>query len=240
MILSYEFIFKRDPIPNRQHLARRLMVNYGGYIVIGGFYLFLRFYLIHNPGEWVEYPGNSVFVNFIMMTKVIGYYVKLLFIPAPLNADYVVPLTYSPADGAFIVSAYIIDNYDYPFSQKMPPFKDMDFFDHLVFCYNLLPVLNIIPINNIMAERYLYIPGIGFTMLFGSILTHSISGHGVYKLFRIGLIAIVFSLFIWSTVSRNRMWLNEFTFSTETIRRSPASFRIYNDLGFFYYSQRAE
>ena len=31
------------------------------------------------------------------------------------------------------------------------------------------------------------------------------------------------------------MWLNEFTFSTETIRRSPASFRIYNDLGFFYY-----
>ena len=86
-----------------------------------------------------------------------------------------------------------------------------------------------------MAERYLYIPGIGFTMLFGSILTHSISGHGIYKLFRIGLIAIVFPLFIWSTVSRNRMWLNEFTFSTETIRRSPASFRIYNDLGFFYY-----
>ena len=218
LILSYEFIFKRDPIPNRQHLARRLMVNYGGYIVIGGFYLFLRFYLIHNPGEWVEYPGNSVFVNFIMMTKVIGYYVKLLFIPAPLNADYVVPLTYSPADGAFIVSVILLIITTILLVKKCR-LSRIWIFSTIWFFVTLLPVLNIIPINNIIAERYLYIPGIGFTMLFGSILTHSISGHGVYKLFRIGLIAIVFSLFIWSTVSRNRMWLNEFTFSTETIRR---------------------
>src|SRR3990167_2318360 len=52
----------------------------------------------------------------------------------------------------------------------MPPFKDMDF-STIWFFVTLLPVLNIIPINNIIAERYLYIPGIGFTMLFGSILT---------------------------------------------------------------------
>ena len=234
LILSYEFIFKRDLIPNRQYLARRLIVNYGGYVVIGGLYLFLRFYLIHNPGEWVEYPGNSVFVNFIMMTKVIGYYVKLLFVPTPLNADYVTPLTYSPADAAFIISAILLIITAILLVKKCRLSRTWTF-STIWFFVTLLPVLNIIPINNIMAERYLYIPGIGFTMLFGSILTHSISGHGIYKLFRIGLIAIVFPLFIWSTVSRNRIWLNEFTFSTETIRRSPASFRIYNDLGFFYY-----
>jgi tetratricopeptide (TPR) repeat protein len=169
-----------------------------------------------------------------MMTKVIGYYVKLLFIPAPLNADYVVPLTYSPADGAFIVSVILLIITTILLVKKCR-LSRIWIFSTIWFFVTLLPVLNIIPINNIIAERYLYIPGIGFTMLFGSILTHSISGHGVYKLFRIGLIAIVFSLFIWSTVSRNRIWLNEFTFSTETIRRSPASFRIYNDLGFFYY-----
>jgi len=234
LILSYEFIFKRDPIPNSQHLARRLMVNYGGYIVIGGFYLFLRFYLIHNPGEWVAYPGNSIFVNFIMMTKVLGYYIKLLFIPTPLNADYVTPLTYFPADTAFIVSVILLIITAILLVKKCR-LSRIWIFSTIWFFITLLPVLNIIPINNIMAERYLYIPGIGFTMLFGSILTHRISEHGIYKLFRIGLIAIVFPLFIWSTVSRNRIWLNEFTFSTETIHRSPASFRIYNDLGFFYY-----
>jgi len=68
------------------------------------------------------------------------------------------------------------------FASLNPPYST---FSAIWFFTTLLPVLNIIPINNIMAERYLYIPGIGFTMLFGSILTHSISGHGVYKLFRI-------------------------------------------------------
>ena len=234
LILSYEFIFKRDTIPNRRHLTRRLITNYAGYIAVGGFYLFLRFYLIHNPGEWVEYPGNSIFVNFIMMTKVIGYYLKLLFIPAPLNADYVVPLTYSPADGAFVVSAILLIITAILLVKKCR-LSRIWIFSTIWFFVTLLPVLNIIPINNIIAERYLYIPGIGFTMLLGSILTHRVSDYGKYKVFRIGLLAVVCPLFIWCTVSRNRIWLNEFTFSTETIRRSPASFRIYNDLGFFYY-----
>ena len=234
LILSYEFIFKRDPIPNRQHLTRRLMVNYGGYIVIGGFYLFLRFYLIHNPGESVEYPGNSIFVNFIMMTKVIGYYLKLLFIPAPLNADYVVPLTFSPTDAAFIISIILLIITAILLVKKCRLSRIWTF-STIWFFVTLLPVLNIIPINNIMAERYLYIPGIGFTMLFGSILTHRISEYKTYKLLRVGTIAVVCLLFIWETVNRNKIWLNEFTFSTETIRRSPGSFRIYNNLGFFYY-----
>ena len=309
LILSYEFIFKRDPIPNRQYLTRHLITNYAGYIVVGGFYLFLRFYLIHNPGEWVEYPGNSIFVNFIMMTKVIGYYLKLLFIPAPLNADYVVPLTYSPADGAFIASVILLIITAILIVKKCR-LSGIWIFSVIWFFVTLLPVLNIIPINNIIAERYLYIPGIGFTMLFGSILTSKppqsrfskadlmginaslvsvhpppltpptkgggktfpppvpltegekggggrsgggaellpslnetsnyklstvVSKYTWTRLFRIVSITLVCLLFTWCTVSRNRIWLNEFTFSTETIRRSPGSFRMYNDLGYFYY-----
>ena len=234
LILCYDLIFQKNHILNFRNRIRRLVANYAGYITIGGFYLFLRFYLFRNPGESVGYPGNSVFVNFIMMTKVLGYYVKLLFIPAPLNADYVVPLTFSPTDAAFIISIILLIITAILLVKKCR-LSRVWIFSTIWFFVTLLPVLNIIPINNIMAERYLYIPGIGFIMLLGSILTHRISEHGIYKLFRIGLIAIVFPLFIWSTVSRNRVWLNEFTFSTETIRRSPASFRVYNDLGFFCY-----
>ncbi|HHT9112630.1 MAG TPA: tetratricopeptide repeat protein [Candidatus Wunengus sp. YC65] len=309
LILSYDLIFQKNHIVNLHNRIRRLVANYAGYIATGGFYLFLRFYLIHNPGESVEYPGNSIFVNFIMMTKVLGYYLKLLFIPAPLNADYVVPLTYSPADGAFIVSAILLIITAILLVKKCR-LSRIWIFSTIWFFVTLLPVLNIIPINNIIAERYLYIPGIGFTMLLGSILTSKPhqsrfskadlmginaslvsvhpppltpptrggektfpppvpltegekggggrSGGGAellpsfnetsnYKLstvnskytwtrlFRIVSITLVCLLFTWSTVSRNRIWLNEFTFSTETIRRSPASFRIYNDLGFFYY-----
>jgi tetratricopeptide (TPR) repeat protein len=309
LVLSYDLIFQKNHILNFHNRIRRLVTNYAGYIAIGGFYLFLRFYLIHNPSESVGYPGNSVFVNFIMMTKVLGYYVKLLFIPAPLNADYIVPLTFSPTDAAFIISIILLIITAILLVKKCR-LSSVWTFSTIWFFVTLLPVLNIIPINNIMAERYLYIPGIGFIMLLGSILTskspqsrfseadlmginaslvsvhpppltpptrgggktfslpvsltegekggggRSGGGHELlpslnetsnYKLstvnskytwtrlFRIGSITLICLLFIWGTLSRNRIWLNEFTFSTETIRRSPASFRVYNDLGFFYY-----
>jgi len=159
LILSYDLIFQKNHIVNLHNRTRRLAANYTGYVVIGGFYLFLRFYLFHNPGESVSYPGNSVFVNFILMTKVLGYYVKLFFIPAPLNADYIVPLTFSPTDAAFIISIILLIITAILLVKKCR-LSSVWTFSTIWFFITLLPVLNIIPINNIMAERYLYIPGI--------------------------------------------------------------------------------
>ncbi len=222
----------------------QLVTRYAGYLVISAFYLYLRFSLFHNPGESVQYPGNSILANTIMMTKTLGYYFKLLFIPVPLNADYVVPLTYSPADVAFLVSLVVVILV-VVLSVKLCCLSSIWTFSILWFFITLLPVMNIVPIINIMAERYLYIPGIGFTLLVGSIVTQkpfvnrqlvNVSGRILnQRLFRTAGITIICLLFAWGTMNRNRIWFNEFTFSTETIRRSPGSFRVYNNLGYFYY-----
>lgn len=265
LILACDFILFKDRTLSIYNIVRRLAACYAGYIAMSIFYLFLRFSVFYNPGESVPYPGNSISVNLIMMIKVLGYYIKLLFIPVQLNADYVVPLTYSPAEGAFILSIVLLAAVII-LSVKLYRLSRVWIFSILWFFITLLPVLNIIPINNIMAERYLYIPIIGFTILFGSILTQAgrsvcpfipvfqnnkgiVSPHGVLstvflnslpgragvRFFCVTLMAVVTFLFAWSSVSRNKIWLNEFTFSTETIRRSPGSFRVYNDLGYFYY-----
>ena len=44
------------------------------------------------------------------------------------------------------------------------------FFSVVWFFVTLLPVLNIVPIENIMAERYLCLPIIKFCMLIGNLL----------------------------------------------------------------------
>lgn len=296
----------KKPFREKRFLLRniimRLVTRYAGYLVVSAFYLYLRFSLFRNPGESAEYPGNSLYANFIMMTKVLGYYVKLLFIPFPLNADYVVPFTYSPTDAAFNASLILLIIVAV-LSVKLCRLSRIWTFSILWFFITLLPVLNIIPILNIMAERYLYIPGIGFTLLLGSLFTQKtivgifhvkgiesspspspvpfvrLSAHdevpsregeiiiphassplvgGVRgggfpssfvnkyllnvlgkilnrKLFCTASITIICLLFAWGTISRNRIWLNEFTFSIETIRRSSGSFRIYNGLGYYYY-----
>lgn len=262
LIFACDFILFKSYTSSLYNIVRRLMTRYAGYIAVSMFYLFLRFSLFYNPGESVSYPGNSIYVNLIMMIKVLGYYIKLLFMPVQLNADYVVPLTYSPADGAFILSVVLLTAVAI-ISVRLYHLSRIWMFSVTWFFITLLPVLNIIPINNIMAERYLYIPIIGFTTLFGSIFRRAVTGEWsfipVFKNNKVGLssirisnteflnlksgragikflcIAPVIFLFAWGSVSRNRVWLNEFTFSTETIRRSPGSFRVYNDLGYFYY-----
>lgn len=290
LILAYDLIFRKG-VPLNIHITiMKLVTRYAGYLAISAFYLYLRFSLFHNPGESIQYPGNNILVNALMMTKVLGYYFKPLFIPAPLNADYVIPLTHSPADAAFLVSVAAIILV-IVLSVKLCRLSRIWTFSILWFFITLLPVMNIIPIINIMAERYLYIPGIGFTLLIGSLFVRKrvlhesslsslpvplvqlsahdkvpsekgrnvtahvsppLAGGGFspffakrlfnvpgkilnWRLFRIATATITCLLLTWGTMNRNRIWLNEYTFSTETIRRSPDSFRIYNDLGYYYY-----
>jgi tetratricopeptide (TPR) repeat protein len=169
-----------------------------------------------------------------MMTKVVGYYLKLFFIPMPLNADYVVPVAYSVFDGAFIISLVVICG-------TMVLVKKNCFSGKWVFAFtwffvSMLPVLNIAPLLNIMAERYLYIPGIGFTLFAGLAFNKGFQCFYRRRHYFLSFVVIICFLLMWGTIQRNGIWLNEFTFSTETIRRSPKSYRIYNGLGYFYYN----
>ena len=106
------------------------------------------------------------------MTKVVASYLKLLFIPLNLNADYYIPdirgisLSFI-LSSLFIASAFII------MIRLYKKNKLMTFFGSWFFV-TLLPVLGIVPIGNIMAERYLYLPIAGVCGIAGSIVTNSV------------------------------------------------------------------
>ncbi|MCR4291506.1 MAG: tetratricopeptide repeat protein [Candidatus Kuenenia sp.] len=244
LAFAHDFIFKRKEIASRQcagmlprsiyFLRGRFVTHYIGYIIISGIYLFLRFKVFKNPGEVIFYPEKSIFINALMMTKVVGYYLKLFFIPMPLNADYVVPVAYSVFDGAFIISLIVICSTTV--LVKKSCFSGKWVFAFAWFFVTMLPVLNIAPLLNIMAERYLYIPGIGFTLFAGLAFNKGFQCFYRRRHYFLSFVVIICFLLMWGTIQRNGIWLNEFTFSTETIRRSPKSYRIYNGLGYFYYN----
>ncbi|HHT9123694.1 MAG TPA: hypothetical protein ACFYEF_12560, partial [Candidatus Wunengus sp. YC63] len=142
-----------------------------GYILITVFYITLRFVFLHNPTEsYIPYPQNSLWINFLTMSKVIASYIKLLFFPVHLNADYVVPNATSPVELSFILSFLLIISV-MVITYRLFFYSKTMFFAILWFFVALLPVLNIIPIENIMAERYLYIPLVGFCILGGQLLS---------------------------------------------------------------------
>ena len=152
-------------IASRHTLTYRILRFYPGYILVTIFYLLVRFRWFHNPVEsGVSYPQENLWFNFLAMLKVLASYLKLLFFPVNLNADYLVPVASSPSDMSFVLSLLLIISIAVIGCRLFFHSKFL-FFSLLWFFVALLPVLNIVPIGNIMAERYLYIPVIGFCIM---------------------------------------------------------------------------
>ncbi|MCF6154727.1 MAG: tetratricopeptide repeat protein [Candidatus Brocadia sp.] len=166
---------------------------YMGFILITIFYILNRFFFFYNPSEsQISYPHDSLFVNFLAMTRVVAYYVKLLFLPFQLNADYVVPFSASPAETSFWLSGLLLIVIGIVTFRLRSQHRYVFFFI-LWFFVTLIPVMNSIPLGNIMAERYLYIPGAGFSMIIANLLS-KLSKQGVTNLNQNGTHASPFLL----------------------------------------------
>ncbi|MFN3532937.1 MAG: tetratricopeptide repeat protein [Candidatus Brocadia sp.] len=202
-----------------------------GYIGISLVYLIIRFFIFHNPQEKIAYPEGSFFVNMLTMTKVLGRYIANIFLPLNLNADYHVLYLKTPLTLSFIIPFFAL------FSlviiairlRRKRYFYRVMIFATLWFFISVLPVLNIIPLANIMADRYLYLPILGFCLFFSitllqlkiSIIKHSVIGS-----------LIIFYIVV--TVNRNNVWRDEFTLWYNSSQSPSCSFTTYNNLGTQY------
>ncbi|MFC1668574.1 tetratricopeptide repeat protein [Chlamydiota bacterium] len=102
-------------------------------------------------------------------------------------------------------------------------------FSLLWFIITLLPSSNIIPVDTFMADRYLYLPSIGFYFFIGIALFF------LYRIKLLKAIVIVFlicliSIFCFVTIKQNVYWSNKiFTFK-RSIAFSPSDLRLYHGL----------
>lgn len=230
LIFLYDVLFSKS-----KKLFHKLTHYYIGYILTTIFYLLMRFVILHNPVEsHVSYPEGSIFINFLTMSKVLASYMKLFFVPVTLCADYVIPYSTSLFDTSFILSflllvAVMVITYKLFFYSKTL------FFSVVWFFVSLLPVLNIVPIENIMAERYLCLPIIGFCMVIGTLLVH----HHKIGLFSksyitVSILVLVLAIFSFKTIKRNTVWMDQTVLWTNTVKISPKSFKAHNNLGNIY------
>ncbi|MFN3533536.1 MAG: tetratricopeptide repeat protein, partial [Candidatus Brocadia sp.] len=199
--------------PTKSREVKDFITWYAGYILISFFYLFVRFVILKNPLEVSPgYLKGSIAINFMTMTKVLATYVKLMFFPFRLSADYTIAPVLSVSDLSFITSVFLLTAVGViifktinrgqeagvgegvtgvkglptelrsltplkGFMGKKPFLQGNTARTHriyslfmLCFFIALLPVLNIVPIGHIIAERYLYFPVIGFCTVMGGLL----------------------------------------------------------------------
>jgi len=182
-------------------------------------------YHIYLSHFWERVPGFFV---------ALAGYVRLLLVPVNLHAEY--------GDGteifmmadiqakiglavAFLLIAVLLWKKED---------RDILFFSIAWFLITLLPSSNLFyPASAYMAERYLYIPSLGFFLIIGHTASVMLNRHKRRTIFIFSSVIILYSAL---TMAQNIYWKTPIEFYSRTLKYSPDSARIMNDLGYAYYN----
>ena len=210
---------------------------YAGYLAAGLFYLYLRFGAFYHPGESIKPFYGSLLERIIYLPAHIFSFIKLAVFPAHLNADYVFAYPGSFFEtrnliGLVVVS--VLTGASFVIYKKSKAI----FFGIWWFLVTLFPVYNLIPLFNPFADRYLYIPLVGFCVAVAAVLSRFLQlrlpWSGTIKVITLIFIVIIVGLYSTATIVRNRDWKDGLTLWSKTVKSSPGSSIAHGSLGHAY------
>ena len=230
---------ERNPI-TMKHLLNVLKSRayfYAGFVAVSLFYLIIRFFIFTIPGGYLKSSYGGWVERIIYLPGHLFSFIKLAILPVDLTADYVFSYPDSFMDGSNLLGFAVVMGliglsfFVYRYSKEV-------FFAIWWFLITLVPVSNLIEIYNPLAERYLYIPIMGFCLAVPAFIDGV-----VRKWFNQPTTATVVTLIpalvitgLYSTVTfaRNPDWRNNYTLWSKTLESSPNSLVAHGGLGMAY------
>jgi hypothetical protein len=181
-----------------------------------------------------EYWGGSFYLNMLTVIRVHAWYLKQLVFPTPI-AQYLGAFEISESlfDWRFFLSLLVVGGILVYGFLELNRDKLMAFaiFSYFVF---LLPVSQLIPHHELLADHYLYLPVMSFG-LFVSLLLKRIANSGAisHKALYVmsGIVVIVLAVM---TIMQNRTWKDERTLWSSNYKAVPTSPRAALNLGNTY------
>jgi Tfp pilus assembly protein PilF len=190
-----------------------------------------------------QYPGGNLYSALCTTTKVIVYYMRLLCYPDRLSLCYDhFPISSSLFEPPVIISLFIL-LFVLIFAIKKLKDDSTKGISFAIFYFfiTLLPVSNIIPFGAIMAERYLYIPSLGFCILVATVMdklmdlkTQTLRFQHLTRIISVFLFCLLLIFYTTRIVNRNADWKNEETIWKATLKIFPNCARAHNGLGRYY------
>lgn len=217
---------------------------YSVYVVAVGVYALMRFGILKvydNEG----YVGDSFFLTMLASVKALSKYVELVVIPLNLSINHEISekilalsyVDYFPeaflaqkiTDSGFILSLILLAML---FCVAIVCFKKLPFvtFCMIWFFISLAPFSNLVPLNNLMTERYLYLASYGYCLILGIIFAKLFSlRKGKY--FVVFVFVVVLFFFGIGTFRRNRDWKDSETLWSKALEQFPESVLANHNIG---------
>jgi len=215
----------------------RVLSNYLPFSAVILVYGVLRFYALGGAAP-ILHSQNLTAMEYLLNGCVLfGRYVAMTIFPIGLNVWHVFEPVTSAAtktsvEGMLISGVFLCS---LAICARRPRGALLA---HLLFVLPLLPVLYLPGltqgIENAFAERYLYLPSIGFSLLIAIGLSnlHRLKTH--WQKLAMSLLVVVVTLYSIASVSRAAVWKDAYTLWSDAALKSPQSGRPHIALGDAY------
>ena len=220
-----------------ERLTSRKLIEKVPYFLVAGVFTLM---IIHAQGTvgMKMYDGFSTVISSIFFKfYTIAFYAGKLMVPVELSVHYIYPSGFSYASFEFAVSIAVIGAlilYIKNFSRISRTIN----FGILFFVAGIIPVLRIVPVGDTFAaERYMYVPMIGFFIAFIAALKPVISKHE--RLRRLLVASGVLYLLVLSgvTFTRAKIWKHDFMLWSDVLENDPDNGRAHYNVGYIYYGR---
>ncbi|MEW6535665.1 MAG: hypothetical protein AB1454_08570 [Candidatus Auribacterota bacterium] len=192
--------------------------------IIALLYMSIRYSVVERIGQ-MGYWGNSRLITMLTMSKVILIYLCKLFFPFNQSVLPDITLINSVFSIQAIVSVLILITLTITLCIYRN--QRLAVFGLLWIILTLMPVLNIIPIRALYAERFLYFGIVGFGLFICHVATVTIKNKKRLSI----LFGIISLIYCSLTIKQNKHWSSDYTLWQYEVNRNLHSGKAYNGLG---------
>ncbi len=204
------------------------------YLFIMALYISLRLYLFDTL-MYSSQPLRPFYDNILTQFKAWVHALGILILPLNLNVDYDIPISHSILESEVLFSIFILISIILLIWTVSKYCRPIGFFA-LWFAVNLAPTSSVIPLEDIITDRWLYLPSVGFAI----IVTFGLEWIYMKKIylrpravrwFFLFLTALLIEFYAFQTVLRNFTWRSYWTLWEDAVEKSPNKARPHIALG---------
>ncbi len=204
------------------------------FLGISAFFSWLAVHIYQMQKIIPDFHGGHPVFTFLTMANVVVEYLLSLFFPVGLYFYYETPIMKSFGEVPLFLSLAllaILGVLSFRWYRGNRPV----FFCWLWFLIPLLPVLNIVPISILRADRYLYLPSMGFAfLLIWWIPTIFRLSGKTLRWIEVGVFCLIVGGLAFFTERQSRIWQSTYDLWFHTLQHTSAQANAYLGLGNVY------